>query len=203
MWVGDVTGHGIPSALMTGVACGALYSGEKRADRLKAPISPADRLKDMAEVVNETIFDTKAGLYMTMAFCCIDLKSGMIYHLNAGHCQPYIVGSAVKQLLNTGDPLGFSLEPSFTVKEQQLLPGDTIFLYTDGLIENGVEPRMLSKRNLRKALVPMMSASEIISAISNNISELWGDKPIEDDVTMLALTWMPLKPQEESYKEPA
>jgi serine phosphatase RsbU (regulator of sigma subunit) len=191
MWVGDVTGHGIPSALITGVACGALYSGEKRADRLKASIAPAERLYDMACVVNEIIFDTKAGLLMTMSFFCVDLKSGLVFHLNAGHCHPYVIGSDVKQLQNRGDPLGFRSEPSFVVKEHQLLPGDTIFMYTDGLIENGVEAKKFARRGLRKSLVPMMSASEVIDTVVKKISHLWADDPIADDVTMLALTWMP------------
>jgi serine phosphatase RsbU (regulator of sigma subunit) len=191
MWVGDVTGHGVPSALMTGVACGALYSGEKRADRLKASLSPAERLHDMAGVVNETIFDTKAELFMTMSFSCIDLKSGLLYHLNAAHCQPYLIGSVVKQLQNSGDPLGFCLKSEFVVRENQLLPGDTIFMYTDGLIENGVDTKKFGKRGLRDSLVPMMSASEVIDTVVKKISHLWGDDPIADDVTMLALTWMP------------
>jgi serine phosphatase RsbU (regulator of sigma subunit) len=203
MWVGDVTGHGIPSALMTGVACGALYSGEKRADRLHASISPAERLYDMASVVNETIFDTKAGLLMTMSFSCIDLKSGMVYHLNAGHCQPYIIGSVVKQLQNRGDPLGFCLKPSFAVKEHQLLPGDTIFMYTDGLIENGVDSKKFARRGLRKSLVPSMSSSEVIDTVVKKISDLWGDDPIGDDVTMLALTWMPKERLDDKVQETA
>lgn len=191
-WIGDVTGHGISSALVTGVVCGALYSGESRMDFHGYDAAPAERIKAAAHVVNNIICDKGGNLLMTMLFGGLDLKTGELTFTNAGHRFPLIVGDAgeVKQLTFSSDILGLARDVKFDLKSIQLRPGDTMFAYTDGLVEN-MSPtnRILDRSTLKQALAGAIDSHEAVEQVRARAEGLWADRKIDDDITMLALTW--------------
>ncbi len=200
-YMGDVTGHGLPSALMSGVVCGAVYSSELTAGLGAKPIPRVDAeraLRNTAEVVNRIVLQTgKGDLLMTMAFLSVDLKSGMVTFLNAGHNMPYLVKSqdettSVSNLVSRGSRLGESAHPEFEVVKAKLEPGDVIVLYTDGLIENqGPDGKTLSVRDVKQVLTTRRSAIEIRDELVARAHALWADRPLGDDHSILVFRWTP------------
>jgi serine phosphatase RsbU (regulator of sigma subunit) len=192
LWIGDVTGHGISSALVTGVVCGALYSGESRFEYHKCQARPEDRIKAAAKVVNEIIHEKGGGLLMTMLFCALNLKDGELNIINAGHRFPVVINSEGQpnQLQVSGAILGFKKETSFEVKKTTLNPGDTLFLYTDGLVENvGIDGKALKRSKMNSILSSSKDCKEVVANLSAEVIQLWKGVEAEDDVSIMALTW--------------
>jgi serine phosphatase RsbU (regulator of sigma subunit) len=196
-YIGDVTGHGIPSALLTGVACGAVYSSEQMA----AKSDPAhalpfdDHFVSIAKVVNQIILQTgREEMLMTMGFMSLDLETGEVLFLNAGHNPPFWRQSEkgmVNGVPNSGSRLGFTADPDFNLKHFKMSPGDVIFMYTDGLIENaGPKGQILKSRKLKDLIAKGgSSVSGIQDAVLSEARGIWQNTPPADDMTILTFCW--------------
>jgi serine phosphatase RsbU (regulator of sigma subunit) len=201
--IGDVTGHGIPSALITGVVCGAVYASEFWLGQSQEH-SIIERLQFLARAVNETVCrtGTRSGCFMTMCFLAIDMKQGTIHVLNAGHNQPYwIRGSEIHILKSRGNRLGHTHDPEFKVHSQSWSRGDRLFLFTDGLLENqGPDGQILKIRQLERTLTLDCPLADLQKSILALAEKIWRDTPAEDDVSFLLLEW---PPEEEEDLKPA
>jgi len=190
--IGDVTGHGIPSALITGVVCGAVYASEFWLGQTPGH-SITDRLQFLARAVNETVCrtGTRSGCYMTMCFMAIDMQKGQIHVLNAGHTQPYLVhDNAIRVLKSRGNRLGHTHDPIFSVVSQMWNRGDRLFLFTDGLLENqGPTGQIFKTRQLERLLTMDCSLEELQKSILASAEKIWLEVPAEDDVSFLLLEW--------------
>jgi serine phosphatase RsbU (regulator of sigma subunit)/HAMP domain-containing protein len=195
-FIGDVTGHGIASALITGVVCGGVYAGEHRADLMKdsESLHPEKRLLALAHAVNSVVFITgRQKKLMTMAFVSLDLMTGELLYLNAGHNPIYFVQGkerVIKVVANRGSRLGFTAEGDFSVKKIQLQAGDIIFMYTDGLIENsGPDDETIRERHLKNLLALPLDVHELNRKIISECEKIWQAEPPRDDVTTLVVQW--------------
>ncbi len=195
-YIGDVTGHGIPSALITGLCCGAIYGGEGMCEitRKGEPTSALEHLETMARVVNKVICERGKGQYfVTMNFISLDLKTGELFLLNAGHTHPYWIQnttSNAKLIAASGPRLGFSLTSKFGSNRVILQPGDILFLYTDGLVENeGPGGERLPVRVLKKLLTESMDVTKIKESLMGCVGNIWGRAAIEDDVSTFMIQW--------------
>ena len=94
----------------------------------------------LAKTVNSVFCQTGGDKYLaTMLIAHIELDTGIIEILNAGHNHPYVVSTKdnqVKTIKAMGNRIGYSKYPVFDVKKYQMEKGDILFCYTDGLIEN-------------------------------------------------------------------
>jgi serine phosphatase RsbU (regulator of sigma subunit) len=198
-FVGDVTGHGVPSAIISGVACGAVYACEKLLDDVsrRVSLSPEEQLLQVASSLNHVIFHTGRHVdrLMTMVFCCLDVSTGQLSVVNAGHPHPFVIRpmeNKVENVVLRGSRLGASLFPKWDVKTYELAPGDSVFLYSDGLLENATESGVeFSHHALRKYLEAHIDADDMNAVVLNHCNELWGEKAImpDDDVSLLTITW--------------
>jgi serine phosphatase RsbU (regulator of sigma subunit) len=187
--IGDVTGHGIPSALVTGTVSGAIQACLRQLDALGSR-DPKSTLESIAGHVNQVIYNTgrKANRVMSMAFICLDLEAMQGYYLNAAH-NPllHLHGAGFTNVLEPGSLLGELTDPTFGFRSFSIEKDDCFFLFTDGLIENGGTQRQqrLSTRSLGKLLSRDDSASESVSKIEAKTLELWEGFKAEDDTTFL------------------
>lgn len=131
-FIGDVTGHGVPAALMVN----RLHS---EFDRLAATGKrPGEILSDLNDFVIRTFNGT--SMYLT-AFCgMIDFEEERIHYSNYGHPPQYICrlkDSSVKALSAQTSLLGLDLDQGKAVYESYIdyEEGDRIFLFTDGILE--------------------------------------------------------------------
>ena len=127
--IGDVSGKGIPAALM--------MSSLRVAFRLAAEGAASPR--DVVAAMNPVV----ASLVGPSHFICFfygvwDPGSGLLRYCNAGMDPPVVMrpGSTHRQHLRKGGPV-LGVEPEFAYREGAiaLQPGDRVFLYTDGLTE--------------------------------------------------------------------
>lgn len=194
--VGDVTGHGVPAAIMTGVAYGAFMGAQNVMDIFRATekMGEIERLEFMAQILNRAILSVgKSARLMTMCLISLNTETGELYYASAGHTPLLWYKNKLKKIspqTSTGNPLGVSAERSITVKKLQLEEGDLVAMYTDGLLENhGPKNEMLSKRRFYDILSSGRPVKEIKEQIMSEATTLWADEEYADDVTMLILRW--------------
>lgn len=194
--VGDVTGHGVPAAIMTGVAYGSFMGAQTVMDIMKAgeSMGETERLEFMAAILNRAIISVgKSARLMTMCLVSLNTETGELYYASAGHTPMLWYKTKTKKIspqTSTGNPLGVSLDRSITVKRLQLEKGDLFAMYTDGLLENhGPKNEMLSKRRFYDLLASGRPVREIREQIMSEAKALWGEQEYADDVTMLIVRW--------------
>ncbi len=126
--VGDVTGKGMPAALLVSTLHTAL---NLLGDRME--IGP-----DMAARLNRHIFESSSSnKFITMLLAELDSASGILRYLNAGH-NPGLVAradGAVDTLPSGGMPLGLLAHAKFGDAVITMAPGDLVCLYSDGITE--------------------------------------------------------------------
>jgi anti-sigma regulatory factor (Ser/Thr protein kinase)/putative methionine-R-sulfoxide reductase with GAF domain len=182
--IGDVAGHGVRAAalmgqLRTGLRAYALEGqppGEtlKRLDRLLQSI----RGRGMA----------------TAAYALFSLETGSLRIASAGHPPPVLVsatGEASLIEVTAAPPLGTMPYPTHQEVETSLGPGETILMYTDGLIERRGESLIAGLERLCAAAGVAASAEEMCQGIIDALVPALGSP---DDVAVVALRNAPVDP---------
>jgi len=187
--IADVAGHSIGSALMMAMA----------RIILRREVSEGHGPAAVLRATNEAMHDdlVRAGLFIT-AFCAqYDPFSRRLCYANAAHNLPLICmakSGRVLELDADGMPLGILEDVDYEERTLELAPGDTLLLYTDGVVEardgNGEQ---FGDDRLHDALLvgaPEGSgrlAEGILAAVRGHL----GDGAQQDDVTLLALRVTP------------
>ena len=138
----DVSGHGVASAMMTARLAGLLSPASP--DHNIALMQDADGRADsfppemVAERLNRLMVeDVQAEQYLTMACADIDLVTGAVRLVQAGHPHPVILRAdgRVEVLGHGGLPVGLFPGAGWERIEARLSPGDRLFLVSDGVTE--------------------------------------------------------------------
>ena len=126
--VADVTGKGMPAALLVSTLHSALH----------LLLDSVDLGVEMVQRLNQHIVESSSSnKFITMILAELDRNSRTIGFLNAGHNPGLLVRSAgtVEQLPPSGLPLGLMAGSSYTLDRITLDPGDLLCLYSDGITE--------------------------------------------------------------------
>jgi serine phosphatase RsbU (regulator of sigma subunit) len=193
LFLGDVTGHGFASALVTGLAHGAVASVIKLHES-EARMAPSELLMRIARAVNHVVHESasRSVRAMSMIGLALNSKTGDVDLVNCGHPQVYRISNGrFEVLLGSGSLLGFHADPDFEVKKYKLEPGDRLFVYTDGVLENGRnEGKAISFAKLRRALnQPDKRVAQTHQELVGLLKTTWQDAPIEDDYTLILMQW--------------
>jgi sigma-B regulation protein RsbU (phosphoserine phosphatase) len=136
-------------------------------------------------------------MFVTVFCGILDVASGRIVYTNAGHNPPAVLRHAGGvELLESGrsPALGIEEEVRYEVFDAKLDPGDSLFLYTDGVTEamNGQE-EMFSEDRLCAELGAAFvgSAAELATAMLQKVTAFSGDVPQADDIAVLVLRRLP------------
>ncbi len=185
--VGDVSGKGVPASLVMAVTRSLfrVVSGHEAAlDRIVSSIN--DAMADMNE----------ENMFVTFFIGVLDLPTGRLRYCNAGHPAPMLIGQGVGLLpVETNVPVGLMSGWKFTAQETVVLPGTTIFLYTDGLTEAEDEAHTqfgeLRARNVaRQALKEQhQEPADLIQRMTEEVKQFVGQAQQSDDLTMLAVQY--------------
>lgn len=188
--IADVTGHGVPAALLASMIKMALPVVYESME------DPALGLRKL----HTAIRDKLSGQHLTASLCFIDLNSGVLRHASAGHLPPLILrgDGAIDALESESLLLHAAITPQSRNVQAQLAPGDKILLYTDGVIEAAnAAGEAFGEDRLRRAAAdqhretPEIICREIRSA-AFRFSGV-GDRP-QDDVTILAIEYCGARP---------
>ena len=136
--------------------------------------------------------------YLTFFIGCIDLASGDLTYVNAGHPDAFLLRPSdgeieVHPLPSTCQPVGhISLfNRPVEVGRHHLAPGDLLFVYTDGaseMLETGNDTRS-GQNQLLDVVKPLVHepSARIVEAVHNYLEGVVGDAGFEDDTTLLAV----------------
>ena len=179
--IGDVSGKGIPAALLMATVHTMLRTAAQ------GTISPGEVLARVNELLAAEI---PAGMFVTCFFALLDPTSGHLCYANAGHEAPYRQheGSAA-ELWATGMPLGMLPCTRYDEYETTLVCGDSLLFYSDGLVEaHSPANEMFGFSRLQSILTGQTDGASLIDMLLNTLQCFTGEAwEQEDDVTFLTV----------------
>ncbi|MFQ5651339.1 MAG: PP2C family protein-serine/threonine phosphatase [bacterium] len=184
--VGDVTGKGVPAAMLMAVSRTLLKYTALRG------ISPD---ACMAEINNVLVEESKPEMFVTIFYGVLDTRNGMMEYCNGGHNPPYLVSADgnVKQLEMVGGIfVGAVREAEYRSNVLTLQPGDAVFLYSDGVTEAmDLDQEEFLEAGLEKSLQnkPDASVTEMTEQVMQDVQTWAKGAPQSDDITVLALKY--------------
>jgi serine phosphatase RsbU (regulator of sigma subunit) len=178
--VGDVTGKGVPAALVMATTRSMLRS---EAPRLGSPGLVLERVNDLL------VPDIPASMFVTCLYAVVDPGSGEIVFANAGHNLPYVWDrGAPGELRATGMPLGLMETMTYEEERAVIRPGQTVLFHSDGVAEAHGAEGIFGFPRLKETVAGADGGSvvdEILRAVGEFTGPGWEQ---EDDITLLALT---------------
>jgi anti-sigma regulatory factor (Ser/Thr protein kinase) len=111
-------------------------------------------------------------------------------YVSAGHPPPLVVGpegAAFAFEHGVNPPLGLPQPPSFVEEEVAMLPGTSVLLYTDGLIERRDESLDSGLERLRSTAAQVLSGTALNEAITDLLEQVIGGPRPRDDVALILL----------------
>jgi PAS domain S-box-containing protein len=180
--VGDVSGKGVPAALVMAITRTMLHA----AYRLGSP-EPGEIL----EQVNNILYpDIPPNMFVTCLAAILDSRSGRLQYANAGHDLPYLRhADGVSELRATGMPLGLMPNMSYEQKEIALKPGESVLLYSDGLVEaHNPRREMFGFPRMQRFVGAHPGGATLIDCLLAELERFTGeDWEQEDDIALLTL----------------
>ena len=187
--IADVSGKGVPAALFTTVTRALL-----RATSSKDYSTPAECLTRVNELLCES---NPSCIFITLFFGVLDLRNGELHYSNAGHNPPRLLqdNSQVEVVPKTSN-IVLGIQPGHTYNNDQiqLRPGDTLFLYTDGITEaENLQDEEFTESRLDEKLAGLAGASaeRVATEIVDAVQEFVGDAPQSDDITCVVARFRP------------
>ena len=181
--IGDVSGKGIPAALVMTVISSMFRT-------ISASVDSPERIMS---TINSAISARNENLmFVTLFVGVLDLSSGVLHYTNAGHNAPVVISGGNPRMLSVDAnvPVGIMQDWVYSQQETTLPAGSVFFLYTDGLTEATRSDGELFKEDRVLAQLSdqggSMSVQEIITAMTEAVSRFVGDAEQSDDLTMLA-----------------
>ena len=184
--IGDVSGHGIASALLMATVRSSLRLRASIAGNIATIISDVNRqlVKDVED----------SGQFMTMFFLALDITTKQLEWVRAGH-DPGVaydpVSDSFSELGGSGMALGVDAEWIYEGnKKTDFSKGHIIFLSTDGVWEaRNKKGEMLGKEPILNTIRKNASSdsTQIIDAIFDILDKFTGGVKIEDDITSVVI----------------
>ncbi len=179
--IGDVSGKGVPAALVMATTRTMLRTAAG------ATTSPGEVL---ARVNGLLSADITPGMFVTCFYALLDAESGQLQYANAGHDPPYRHHDGeASELWATGMPLGIMPGSCYEEYDVTLAPGDSVLLYSDGLVEaHNTKREMFGFPRLMELVREQPGNASLINCLLSELATFTGVAwEQEDDVTMVAL----------------
>jgi sigma-B regulation protein RsbU (phosphoserine phosphatase) len=194
----DVSGHGVPAALLS-VSLSHWLSPAVDQSCLLSPVPDSKSgfvvtpPRQVAEILNHQFpMDMNTGQYFTIAYGILNRTTGDFTYVTAGSPSPLLISrnGTTRTLEGEGFPIGMIPQPKYQEQTARLLPGDRVFLYTDGIIEaeNAAGEAFWTER-LAAVLNENRSRSleDCLSSVLTRVREWNAGDGLKDDATVLAL----------------
>lgn len=179
----DVSGKGVPAALLMANLQGSLNSHAGRVDSRSLP-------KLLASVNRHLYKHTEPGRYTTLFFGCYHDESRILHYINCGHNPPLLLrgDGTVERLHATATVLGLFREWECSIGVTQLDAGNVLTIFTDGIIETRCqsgeefgEARLLGAVHESREL----GAASIVRKIEQAVGQFRFGNHLEDDLTLV------------------
>jgi sigma-B regulation protein RsbU (phosphoserine phosphatase) len=183
--VGDVSDHGIASALLMTTARAFLRQRASKAGNLNQIIADVNR--QLSRDVEDS------GRFMTLFFCEIDSPNKFIRWVNAGHDPAFTFdpdSGNFEELAGHSLPLGVSEKAAYQEFQRKILPGQILLIGTDGIWESqNAGGQMFGKERFRHVISAHAreTAIEILLAVIDELNRFSHPLGKEDDVTLVVI----------------
>lgn len=180
VFIADISGHGVPSALV-----GAMCKMSLGSQNL-ARTNPGDILKNLSEAMKQVT----TSHYLTGIIMLIDPKKRTIEYANGGHV-PCLLQSAESSFMEidaTGTIIGSFIEAPYDFKKIAYPPGTRLILFTDGLVEQKNTAREeFGQERFQTTLAEMrdQTPSEVLAELYRRATAFADTDKFSDDVTLL------------------
>lgn len=182
--IADVTGHGLPAALVMANFQAAVHVALTADEPLDALGARLNRL---------VVRNTAASVFVTAIVGRLDPRTGELEFVNAGHPGPIIIRRAATEAVTDGQALPFGIDPDEAFHVQRLKPGGepwSVLFYTDGLIEaENPVGEQLGAEPVAQALAAgdAPPPQAVLQATLDIVQRHLGDAKNRDDLTLLAM----------------
>jgi phosphoserine phosphatase RsbU/P len=181
--IADVTEKGVPAALFMALTHTILRASLSKLSSAAADLERANRL---------ICAESHPGTFVSVFYAGLDLESGQMTYVNAGHSPPFWCRHEKNldliPLVHTGIALGIDSSASFDQKIIQLEPGDFILSYTDGITE-AINDRqeMYGENRLQSDVVKnfALKPAKILEAVLRSVSEWTTNPENTEEITLL------------------
>ena len=183
--IGDVSGHGLKSALVMAQARAFL----------RAFCSTLDSLAEIVDRLDACLaHDLSGGLFMCFFIAVVEPESGAVAWVNAGNPAPMLWRArdgSIEELAPTGRILGILPDPSHVEGEARVMEtGDVLLLYTDGATEaRHPDTTMYGEERLRELLASLAARdpADLNEGIHEALCSWTGITHMDDDLTLVSL----------------
>lgn len=183
-YVADAAGHGVSAAMLA-----VLF--KQRLEMIDFDTELPLRPDEVLERVNRCLIkECKApGLFVTAAYCLLNIKTGILQVASAGHPPIILVrdGTGTKCLYHTGPGLGISQQAKFSYEEIALQEGDRLLIYTDGLL-NSIDEDPPDNEEIGAAIADLKNDGKTVlqKLFTDASNRQKGEQ--EDDISLLMIT---------------
>lgn len=188
--IGDVSGKGVPASLLMAVTRSLFRSFSSRID------NPGEIMSQINNAMSEM---NENSMFVTLFVGVLDLYTGNLTYSNAGHCAPVLLGGEPTFLMvDANIPVGVMPDWQYSSQQTTINPGQTVFLYTDGLTEaENAKLEQFGEIRLMKALAESdTNPRPLIDHILKVAKSFVGTTDQSDDLTMLAIHFTKLRSKE-------
>lgn len=187
--IADVSGKGVPAAFFMAISRTILQTTGKEG------WSPAECLRRANDQLCQT---NPMSLFVTVFYGILDTRTGQFRYANGGHNPPCLIhrddGTVLRIKPTDGIALGVMEDMPFEEGETSLLPGDTLFMFTDGISEAmDIDGREFTEGRLTQALTDthVLELDRILKRVREHVQIFVGEAPQSDDLTCLVLRYAP------------
>jgi serine phosphatase RsbU (regulator of sigma subunit) len=201
IYIADVSGHGLSSAFLANLVSGAVQSDEMSTSNSSHNEVVRVRFAQLATQLNQLVASGSGNRKnMTMCMASLHIETGVLTILSAGHPALLRLNGNTSRAnmlpVKQNNFLGCAWDKEFESTEIQLMAGDSILFYTDGLTESRAKapaganssdqhPKLGSK-SLLKLVTELAGEKELVEAIAEKVTR---ERVIEDDLAILMLKW--------------
>lgn len=193
----DVSGHGVPAAMVT-VSVSQMLQAHGGCLKRKIDVPPYYKIASPQKVLQALDREyplERFNKYFTIVYLIVDVVRGRVVYSNAGHPAPLLLhgDGRLDSLDKGGTIIGLNGLVPFEQEEIQLEPGDKILLFTDGLLEfENHQGEAFGLQRFQTALKQVASQpiSRILDTAYETIRTFGGNSPVLDDMTLLGFEYL-------------
>lgn len=192
----DVSGHGIPSAMLSFTLSKILSPHPLRESPLKEAIANPPKYALLSpDVVASRLnqrFQSEEDMYFTMVYCVFDGESRELRLTQAGHPSPIVIkkGAKATAVGTGGFPIGALPDREYETTSLALDEGDRLFLFSDGITEC---TNPAGKQWEMEGLMTFLEEShgtplnELMQSLEQRLRQWRGSEEFDDDISLLAI----------------
>jgi phosphoserine phosphatase RsbU/P len=180
--VADVSGHGVPAALIAAMIKVAMQSVMAFADK------PAEVLRELNRILSGQLREQ----FVTAGYLVVDTRGGKAFYSAAGH--PPLLrwrNGKLERIESNGIVIGMIAEPEYPVREIVIEAGDRFVMYTDGVVEpENARGEAFGDKRLEEVIRGQAKSgpSELVEEV---LGEIWKWRPAgvsqQDDITLVVV----------------